>query len=413
MQSGLSGLSGRSQSSSYLAPRNRHSYIDSGRLSGRPSSPPYQPSKYGLPSDLGYTSTTGDGGYRNSNFDEDVFNMENGYERRLNHGYMAQEFDFGPYRSNSQRGLTDYSSDTGGGYRSNIPHAVDYSSDSGRGHVSRHLTDYSSDSGMIYRHQRKKSVELEMPSPVMSRKEKMASANEDLFSSPVKVPPSEYQRIRDNLPQSRPSLRNYGTESDDHVSSHGRASTDSPRNTSHDDLRLLPNTKSQSDRHTSISNHEHSFDHETHNHSDEHLHDIDRLHSHEMDQIQSHDTDHILANDSESTHSGRSAGNRMTTSHDSNHTESHDIDQINSHDSSPRNNPEVEESESRLDFMSPPLYRGRSVTGEQPRVTKKPPTHKASDLTHWQQRHRSQDSHIDSIDQVLVKLDTLTFLSVY
>lgn len=327
--------------------------------------------------------------------------MENGFDRRSDRGYMAQEFDFGPYQSKSQRGLTDYSSDTGGGYRSSVPHTVDYSSDSGRGHVSRHLTDYSSDSGMNYRHQRRKSVELEMPSPVMSRKEKMASANEDLFSSPVKVHPSEYQRIRDNIPQSRPSRHNF--EADNHVTSHGHASPDSPRNTSHDDLRLLPNVKSQSDRHNSISNHEHSFDHENPNHSDEHLRDLDRLHSHDTDQIQSHDSDHILAKDSDNTHTERSAGNHMTTSHDTNHIDSrsHDIDQITSHDSSPRNNPEAEETESRLDFMSPPLYRGRSSTGEQPRITKKPPTHKASDLTHWQQRHRSQDSHIDSIDQVL------------
>ena len=398
MQTGLSGLSGRSQSSSYLAPRNRHSYVESSRMSGRPNSPPYQPSKYGLPSDLGYNSTTGDGGYRNSNFDEDVFNTDNGYDRRSNPGYMGQEFDFGPYRSNSQRALTDYSSDTGGGYRSNAPHTVDYSSDSGRGHVSRHLTDYSSDSGMSYRHQRRKSVELEMPSPVLSRKERMASANEDLFSSPVKVRPSEYQRIRDNIPQASTSRHTF--ETNNHVSAHRASPPDSPRNTSHDNLHLLPDVKSQSEPHNSISNNEHSFDHDTHNQSHEHLHDLDRLHTHDIDQIQSHD--HILANDNETIQSGRSAANHMTSIHDTNNIDSrsHDIGQINSHNSSPRNNPESEESESRLDFMSPPLYRGRSATGEQPRVTKKPPTHKASDLTHWQQRQRIQDSHIDNIDQV-------------
>ena len=335
--------------------------------------------------------------YRNSNFNEDVFNMENGYERRSSHGYLAQEFDFGPYRSNSQRGSTDYSSDTGGGYRSNIPHNVDYSSDSGRGHVTRHMTDYSSDSGLNYRRQRRKSVELDMPSPIMSRKERMTSANEDLFTSPVKVSTSEFQRLRDNIPQSRPSHHDF--ETDNHVSSHGRALPDSPRNTTQDNHRLSPDIKPESDRHNSISNHEHSFDHENPNHSDEHLHDLDHLHSHDSDQIQSHDTDHILANNNGTTHSGRGVGNHVN-SHETDHINSHEIDQINSHVTSPRHNAEPEESESRLDFMSPPLYRGRNAKTEQPRVTKKPPTHKASDLTHWQQRHRSQDSHADSDDQV-------------
>lgn len=386
MHTGFSGLSGRTQSSSYLSPRNRHSYADTSRLSGRPASPPYQPSKYGLPSDLSYNPTVGDGIYKN-NFDDDVLNRESGFQRGSSYGYLAQEFDFGPYRSSAPRS-TDYSSDTGGPYRSNVPHTPDYSSDSGRGHVSRHMTDYSSDSGLNSRHQRRKSdFELEIPSPIMSRKDRTGRSNEDLFSSPVKVPPSEYSRLKENIPSS--SARHQDLGRNNH---HGHASSDSPRNTMHD--HHLPSDikpESDHDHRNSIKSHEHSFEHEIPNHSLEHLHNTDNMHS--------HDTDH------NPSHEGTTANH--VNSHESDHLALNDNDHINTHDTSPKsNNHHPEESESRLDFMSPPLYRGRNVVDEQPRVTKKPP-HKASDLTHWQQRHRSLDSHADDDQVSYIKPTTL------
>ena len=72
----------------------------------------------------------------------------------------------------------------------------------------------------------------------------MASANEDLFSSPVNVRPSEYQRIRDNIPQA--STPRHTFETNNHVSAHRASPPDSPRNTSHDNFHLLPEVKSQS-----------------------------------------------------------------------------------------------------------------------------------------------------------------------
>ena len=477
---GFPGLSGRSQSSNYLNARNRHSYVDPVRLSGRPVSPPYQPSKYGLPSDLTYNTSTGDTGiYRSSNFDEDVFHRENGYERSSSYGYTAHEFDFGPYRTNAPRS-PDYSSDTGGPYRSNVPHnvdyssdsgrghlsrgniphnvdyssdsgrghvsrsnapahtvdyssdsgrghvprgnvphtvdyssdsgrghvsrgnaqhTIDYSSDSGRGHVSRHMTEYASDSDMSYRRQRRKSseFELDIPSPIMSRKEKIRNVNEDLFASPKKIPPSEFSRFTDNrspVTAHRDFNRNENF-TDYHVGHHDRASPDIPRNTSNH-TRTSPHSKQDSEH---ISNHDHSVDSDTQIFSGEKSHDNNQQSSIEIDHSYPHDTDHVHDTDHEPEHLHSDDINSIN-SHDIDHIPSHDID----NDANPKNDrSHTDDDESRPDFMSPPLYRGRTVVNET-KVTKKPPSHKASDLTQWQQRQRNQESRVEPDSQVRVNI---------
>ena len=425
---GFSGLSGRSQPSSYLNPRNRHSYIDTSRLSGRPVSPPYQPSKYGLPSDLTYNSSVGDGNYRNSNFDEEGIHRENGYERSSSYGYIGQEFDFGPYRSNTPRS-TDYSSDTGGPYRKNVLQAVDYSSDSGRGqgHVSRNMTDYSSDSGLNYRRQRRRSSEfvLDVPSPIMSRKERTVDVDEELYASPVKVPPSEFSRLKENR---RPSANSHhdidrnDVFSEYHASHRGRISPNSSRNTSSEHIKLSPRpNKDHDSRH--INNHEHSFENETSSHSEDHSH-INQRHPVDIDQMLSRDTDHTQSHDTgqvQSHDSNHNPGNPQ--SHGTNHTNTRDIDRSPtpeiSHNHSGDNTAKHDrshndDSDPRPDFMSPPLYRGRSVVNDQSknlRLTKKPPL-KASDLTHWQQRQRSHDTHVEPEDQVHIVLQVRTFMVI-
>ena len=433
---GFPGLSGRSQSSNYLNARNRHSYVDPSRLSGRPVSPPYQPSKYGLPSDISYNNPVGDSAmYRSSNYDEDVFHRENGYEPSSNYGYTANEFDFGPYRSNNPRSA-DYSSDTGGPYRSNIPHTVDYSSDSGRGHVTRsnvphgvdyssdtgrghmsrghaphtvdyssdsgrghmshHMTDYTSDSGLSYRRRKSSEFDLEIPSPIVNRKGKVVNVNDDLFSSPRKIPPSEYSRINDNRSPVTITQRDYD-RSNYHGGQRGRTSPDVIRGGSPDQQRISPRDKQDSPR---ITNHNHSLDSDNQSHDSNHQapNDIDHLHSHDTDP--SHDTLHIPPHEGEHSHS---EGTNHIDSHDVDHIPSHDIDSIHANDAkSTTERSHTDEEESRPDFMSPPLYRGRSVVSE-PRVTKKPP-HKANDLTQWQQKHRHQETHGESDSQVRIVL---------
>lgn len=138
----------------------------------------YQPSKYVLASDSRFNSTV------DSNFrvpTDKSLRQENGYADK-SYGFVGREFDLEPYRSSANRG-------------------TDYSSDSGRGRISRHTTDYSSDSGMSYRQQSRKSsdFELEIPSPDTSQSH-ARSQNDELFTSPTKsrLPASEYLRYNDN-----------------------------------------------------------------------------------------------------------------------------------------------------------------------------------------------------------------------